>query len=214
MYLEVISTKTGYVNTYIVLPSTIYGRAKGLLVDKGIQKPYSIQIPELVRINLARGQAGAIGKGENLWPDVHIEEGKAYYYQHLDVTRLIFLLPVAQLYIILFDLILKGPDDPNVPIEFEHGRSGFYFGENGEHKRWDVYKAAAVAMHNLGIGSEEPTSFTEEEMAKYFPDGDRTNLSTNSRCKADRGRAIGWKPTRTSKDMLESIEEEVKAFAA
>lgn len=204
-----ILTKVGYVKTYIVLPSTIYGRAKGLLVDKGIQKPYSAQIPEFVKVNLDRGQAGTIGKGENLWPNVDIDEGMALAFQRCGPTK---LSTVAELYIILFDLVLKGQDSDNIPKEFEHGRSGFYFGENGEHKLADVFKAAAVAMHGIGIGSAEPTTLTEEELAKYFPGG--ASLGTNSRAKADRGRALGWKPVKTTKDLLASIEEEVKAFAA
>lgn len=72
---------TGYVRTHIVLPSTIYGLAKGPLVDAGLANPHSIQIPTLIKASIDRGQAGVVGKGANLWPNVHVEEGKplAFY---------------------------------------------------------------------------------------------------------------------------------------
>jgi hypothetical protein len=66
----------GYVKTYIVLPSTIYGFATGKLVDLGIQNRQSQQIPTLIKVSIARGQAGMVGEGKNIWPHVHIDEGK------------------------------------------------------------------------------------------------------------------------------------------
>jgi hypothetical protein len=59
----------------------------------------------------------------------------------------------------------------------------------------------------LGLSADAtPTSFTKEEEEKYFPNG--TSLGTNSRCRADRARAIGWEPVMTTEDMLESIRDE------
>src|ERR1700685_4267582 len=56
--LRIISI--GYVKAYIVLPSTIYGIATGQLVDLGIQNIHSQQIPALIKVSLARGQAGMV----------------------------------------------------------------------------------------------------------------------------------------------------------
>ena len=64
----------GFCRAYIVVPSTIYGLAQGSLVDFGIQNRYSIQIPKLIRAALGRGQAGQVGKGLALWPNVHIND--------------------------------------------------------------------------------------------------------------------------------------------
>ena len=48
-----------------------------------------------------------------------------------------------------------------------HGREGLYFGEGGEHLLYDVSKAVAQALFELGKGkSPEPTKFTEEEHKK------------------------------------------------
>lgn len=66
---------TGYVRTHIILPSTIYGIASGALVDLEVQNPYSQQIPKLIQTSLDRGQGGMVGRGKNVWPNVHIGEG-------------------------------------------------------------------------------------------------------------------------------------------
>jgi hypothetical protein len=66
----------GYVKVYIILPSTIYGIAGGVLVDAGIQNPHSQQVPLLIKASLGRGRAGMVGAGKNVWPNVDIEEGK------------------------------------------------------------------------------------------------------------------------------------------
>ncbi|KAG6915857.1 hypothetical protein DXG01_009564 [Tephrocybe rancida] len=50
----------GYVKSYIILPSTIYGLASNKLVDLGIQNPHSIQIPALIDASLDRGQGGMV----------------------------------------------------------------------------------------------------------------------------------------------------------
>ncbi|KAJ7154122.1 NAD(P)-binding protein [Mycena filopes] len=175
----------GYVKTYIILPSTIYGQATGPLVDMGIQNPHSAQIPSLISAALDRGHAGVVGEGKNLWPNVEIHE-------------------LADLYTTLYDNIVENPD-------LGHGWDGFYFGASGEHSLLDVGKAIGEAL--VGVGKSdtaEPTTFTEEELQKYF--GGSAYLGSNSRCKATRSLSIGWKPKKNTKDMLESIRPEVEAL--
>ena len=67
----------------------------------------------------------------------------------------------------------------------------------------------------LGICDDpEPTTFTVDELVKYFGSEKRGNYSgSNSRCRADRGRALGWVPKYTAEDMLKSIRPEVEVFA-
>ena len=62
------------VKTHIVSPPTIYGIADHALVRKGISNPISIQIPTLIRASIDRGQAGVVGKGLNMWPQVHTSD--------------------------------------------------------------------------------------------------------------------------------------------
>ncbi|CAL1699088.1 unnamed protein product [Somion occarium] len=180
--------KQGYLKSYIILPSTIYGIAKTRLVEAGIQNPYSIQIPAIIKASLARKQAGVVGKGVPFWPDVSIED-------------------IADLYIVLFDAIVTNPD------KVGHGREGYYFGENGEHHWSQISRAIGEAFVQLGISTDpEPTPFTDEELIKYFGSLWAGNYSgTNSRCRANRSRAIGWKPKHTTQDMVASIKPEVEA---
>lgn len=145
-----------------------------------------------------------VGLGKNLWPNVHIKEGKLTSPLASPTNSLLTRPAVADLYILLFDQILsqKSSDPP------AHGRHGFYFGENGEHSWYDVAKTIAQLLYDTGKGeSPQPTTFTKEEMEKYFPGG--TSLGTNSRCKSDRARALGWKPRKGTSDMLASIKGEL-----
>ncbi|KAF7327868.1 NAD-P-binding protein [Mycena kentingensis (nom. inval.)] len=177
----------GYVKSYIVLPSTIYGLASGPLVDSGIQNARSQQIPRLVEVALQRGQGGMVGAGRNHWNNVHIDD-------------------VADLFALIFDLSTKATSSPGTLAA--HGRAGFYFAENGEHTLYKVGEAIARVLSSMGKGSATPTTFTSKEMSAYFPSG--TSLGTNSRCRAERGRKIGWKPANRTADMLRSVCREVE----
>ncbi|TFK56012.1 NAD(P)-binding protein [Heliocybe sulcata] len=177
----------GYVKTHIVLPSTIYGIAQGSLFDKGISNPQSVQVPALIIGGWNRGQGGMIGQGKNIWPCVHIEE-------------------IGDLYMVLFDALVSGQTIPN-------GREGFYFGESDHYLVYDLAKSISVALAELGHSkSEEPIPFTDDDRQKYL--GGRYVLAGNSRCRADRARALGWKPSKTTKDLLASVKPELKALLA
>jgi hypothetical protein len=185
--LEIVAAdKDGYVRTYIVLPSTIYGIATGKPFDLGISNSHSIQVPIAIKASLDRGQGGMIGEGKNIWPNVEIHEQ-------------------AELYQVVLDAALS---DPNTP----HGREGYYFGASDEYRLYDLAKAYSQALYDLGKGkSPEPTPFTAEEAQKYFGG---VWLGHNARCKAERGKALGWKPTKTTKDFLESVRPEVEVIVA
>jgi len=184
--LEIVGAdKEGYIKSYIVLPSTIYGVAQNRFVDAGFQNPRSQQIPSLSKFSLDRKQGGMVGEGKNLWPNVHIDD-------------------VANLYILLFDLTTSSSTaTPG------HGREGFYFGENGEHSLYQIGQAICKALIDLGVGgTDTPTTFSKEELQKYT--GGSEYLGSNSRARAERSRSIGWKPTKTTEDMLASIKGEVE----
>ncbi|KAF9069717.1 hypothetical protein BDP27DRAFT_1383066 [Rhodocollybia butyracea] len=171
----------GFVKAYIILPTHIWNTAQGPLFDSGISNPQSILIPSLIRASLDRGQGGMAGKGLNIWNNVEIHE-------------------LADLYSLVFDATLS--ETSSLP----HGRDGYIFGITGEHSLYQVCKAVAQAMVRVGKGkSEEPTSFTKEEIDKYFSVGGYAALSTNSRGKPTRGAALGWAPKKTTEDMLANI---------
>ena len=123
-------------------------------------------VPTLIRASLDRGQGGMVGLGKNKWPNVDVDDGNV----SLGLETLIFeiqnwriILIVADLYIVLFDKIRA--DINGVP----HGREGFYFGASGENDLYEVGKAIAQALVEVGRAKDaEPTSFTKEEIDKYF----------------------------------------------
>ncbi|KAK7044259.1 hypothetical protein VNI00_007981 [Paramarasmius palmivorus] len=176
--------KAGYIKSYIILPSTIYSIAKNPFIDEGISHPYSQQIPGLIKVALARRQAGMVGLGKNIWSNVDIHE-------------------LTDLYSVLYDSIVHDPVTG-------HGRDGYYFGANGEHSLLDVAKTIGEVLFEVGqLKSREPTSFTKEENEKWFKSG---MMGSNARCIANRSKAIGWKPEKTTKNMLASIKPEAEAI--
>ncbi|KAI0326560.1 NAD-P-binding protein [Cubamyces sp. BRFM 1775] len=173
----------GYVKTYLVLPSTIYGLATGPLVDAGIMNPQSQQIPALITASIDRGRAGMVGEGKNIWPNVHIND-------------------VVHLYEVLWNHVLACKD-------IGHGKEGYYFAENGEHKLYDVARRIGAVLKDFGLAdTEEPSMFSQEELDKYFAGSD--SLGSNSRCRAERSRAVGWKAKNKTEDMLASIKPEIQ----
>ena len=111
---------------------------------------------------------------------------------------------MADIYITLLNAILD-KKDPG------HGREGYYFGENDEHTLYDIGKAIAEALVARGLAdSLEPTSFTKAEIDNYLEGSNY--LGSNSRCRANRARALGWNPKKTAKDMLQSVAADVDAI--
>ncbi|KZV69666.1 NAD(P)-binding protein [Peniophora sp. CONT] len=176
----------GYVKSYIVLPSTIWGILTGKLVEAGIANPHSIQIPVAIKASIKKGQGALVGKGENVWPHVEIHE-------------------LSDLYIRLLNAAIAGTAS--------HGRDGLYIGENGNYLLKDAAATYTRALHTAGRSrTAEPESFTKEEIDKYFGG---PYLGTNSRAKAVRAkRDLGWAPTKGDADFFKGIEEEVASILA
>ncbi|KZT66776.1 NAD(P)-binding protein [Daedalea quercina L-15889] len=143
--LAVISAdEQGYARTLIVMPSLVYGIASGLVFDAGIAKRVSFMDVTLIKAALDRKRSGMVGLGKASWPYVHVDD-------------------VAELYIMLFDAIRSEP--PSVG----HGWEGFYFAENGHNSWLELGKAIGQALVDLGLTENaEPTSFTDEELMKYW----------------------------------------------
>ena len=112
------------------------------------------------------------------------------------------MITVADLYVLLLEGIHSGK-----PLA--HGRNGFYFGEDGEYVLYDLAKAVSEALYGKGKSkSATPTTLNEDEMAKYFPG--TMFPGSNSRCKAERSRAIGWSPKNGGLELfLASVKDEV-----
>jgi hypothetical protein len=54
----------------------------------------------------------------------------------------------------------------------------------------------------------QPAPWTEEDLKKYY--GGSTYMGTNSRCRADRSKSIGWKPKYDDyEDFIRHVAEEL-----
>ncbi|EJF65198.1 hypothetical protein DICSQDRAFT_50371 [Dichomitus squalens LYAD-421 SS1] len=175
----------GYIRSYLVLPPAVWGLAQGPLVDAHIMNPQSQEIPALIIASIDRGRPGMVGEGKNVWSNVHIDDA-------------------VLLYELIWNAILGGE-------EIGHGSQGYYFPENGEHQLYDVSKAIGAGLKDLRLVEDpEPSSFTTEELDKYFDGVSILLLGSNSRCRGQRARAIRWNPRKTTEDMLASIKPEIQ----
>ncbi|EIW84046.1 NAD(P)-binding protein [Coniophora puteana RWD-64-598 SS2] len=179
--LVIEADSQGYLRSYIIIPSLIYGFATGPLYDAGVGNLHSIAVPLLVRNGVSRGEVGVLGEGLSKWPAVHVDD-------------------TADLFITVYDGVISG--------RAGHGREGYYFAENGHYTWYGLSKATAEAMVALGKSkSTEPTPFTTaecEEMPLLRA------LGTNALCHANRGRALGWKPKYTVDDLYKSVKPEAE----
>ncbi|KAI9754560.1 MAG: peroxisome- protein [Chaenotheca gracillima] len=156
--------KDNAVPTTIVCPPLIYGEGKGPV------KTLSTQIPLLIKHILARGKGLKVGQGKNLWGNVHIDD-------------------LSDAYVLLVEEALK-PNGGNVTW----GPSGYYFIENGEHVWGDVATATTkVLQQKSHISTADVEGLPEDEINKIQPFG-AVLWGGNSRGKAQRIRALGWKP--------------------
>ncbi|NBD13872.1 NAD-dependent epimerase/dehydratase family protein [Corallococcus silvisoli] len=140
------------IHTDVICPCLIYGQGLGL-------NPDSVQLPPLIRYARETGTARYIGKGENVWSNVHIED-------------------LADLYLLVLERAPAGT---------------FFFAENGEANFRDMVTAIGKRLH-LPVDSLP----VAEAEARWGVELGRLALASNSRIRAKRARALGWKPHRPS----------------
>ncbi|KAK1225595.1 hypothetical protein PQX77_011453 [Marasmius sp. AFHP31] len=188
--------KEGYIKGYIVTPSAIYGAPKTPLVDAGIQNPRSALYIFLTAAAFPRGQGFIVGKGNNIWPTAHIDE-------------------LADVYTKIFTAAVVDHDKDGLP----HGTEGYYTVGADEFTFFEVSEEVSKALKRFGKlrgTSTDPTPITKEECEKYLgsmglqADMVFTMAGSNTRCASTRARnQLGWKPSKTTKDLLASIREEL-----
>lgn len=157
----------------IIMPPVIYG----------YNPKYgrlSIQIPTLTRFAIKHGYAGYLGAGEAVWNQVHVFD-------------------LARAYIILLHWLEQA--DPAEVL-----KNPYFFCENGQEFAWkDAAAEIGKALHVVGkVKSPKPKQIPEKDYTDLFgPGASDTVVGSNSRCRANRLRALGWKPRETP--MYESL---------
>jgi len=169
----------GDVDAYIVCPSCIYG------IGDGPVRRISQQIPNIIRASLRRKEVPYVGKGTNIWNNVHIKDLQALY-----------------LLVIKHALEARGKE-PRV-----ESYKNFYFGSAGLHKWGEVSNALAPLLYEkkLVTNPEAVSIPVGEERVLDF------NTGNNSNSTAERGRALGWKPSQASWDV--SLKQDLDTMLA
>jgi nucleoside-diphosphate-sugar epimerase len=200
----IAADEEGYVRTYTVLPPIVYGFAAGLLFDLKLANPHPVLVFTLLRLALVRGRSGMVGKGENVWPLVHIED-------------------LANLYILLLDTVLSDQD-------VGHGWNGVYVPARDHCMFKELSERVGQALVKLGkISEANPDSWSEEEIFKFW-DGVSSCwcchlksklillqshlLGGNVRYCPTRALSLGWNPHYTKDDFLRSVYSEAEAALA
>jgi len=144
----------------------------------------SIQIPGLIECAIKHKRAVHAGKGVNIWSNVHIDDLVDFY---------ILLLEKA--------ITRQAPKNDN----------GYYFAENGSNNFKEVTDEIGKAMLKYGLTSDPTSEDITENVSEILPGVVYPATAHNSRSKATKARALGWKPHRP--DLLSTLDETVKRLS-
>lgn len=150
--------------TAVVCPPTIYGPGRG----PGNTK--SVQAYLLSAAVLKRGKGFLVGKGENVWHQVHVQD-------------------LSNVYLALGDAAAVGGGKATWNDE------GYYFAENGSFVWGDIQRKVAEEAHaQKFITSSEVESLDDKQTTKILSVG-LYAWGSNSRGHAIRARKLfGWEP--------------------
>lgn len=149
-------------------------------------KRHSYKIPEIIRSGVKYGQVATLGKGVNMWNCVHVED-------------------LADFYILALEKALEGKADIR--------KEGWYFVEDGQYVFRDlVQKISEVILERKLIKTPEILHWTPKYVEELYGAYYARAMGSNSLCKGERSRALGWIPKKGN--IFSSIEEEVDALIA
>lgn len=178
---EVSKGSSGKVKTAIVCPPVVYGLGRG----EGNQR--SMTAYWAAQYFMTRKKGFVVGKGENIWNTVHIQD-------------------LSDLYLRLGEAAVSGGGQAT------WGQEGYYFSESGLCPLGDMLKAIAKSAHEKGfIPSSEPEVIDFDGVTAVHKFG-VVAWGVNSRSQTVRARKLlGWSPHRPS--LLELVPEIVEGEA-
>jgi nucleoside-diphosphate-sugar epimerase len=140
----------------------------------GKENRLSIQIPTMARFALKHGFAGFCGGGKAVWGQVHVSDlAKGY----MTILRYMEFSSGEE--------VLKNP---------------YFFVENGEEYSWEKMAAEiGIALHSAGkLQDPKPREIPSEMFGDLFQAWSVAVIGENARNRANRLRALGWKPQEKS----------------
>jgi len=172
--------RTGFVDTYILCPPLIYAEGTGLFNRE------STQVPNLIRSAIKHKRAVHVGKGLNIWSNVHVED-------------------LADFFLILVDKALKGEAPKN--------DDGLYFTENGSSNFKVVTDKVGEVLKRKGIAADATSEDLDPSTASKVLSPPWVGAATghNSRSRATKARKLGWNPRRPA--LMDTIEATVERIS-
>ncbi|KAK5459862.1 hypothetical protein LTS15_003991 [Exophiala xenobiotica] len=160
----VLAAGSDKVQTAIVCPPTIIG------AGRGPDNTRSVQIYRTTEAFLKNKQAFKVGKGENVWHYVNVQD-------------------LSELYLLLGEAAVNGGS----PATWNE--QGYYLAENGPFVWGEVLQTIANIAHKEGlIPSATLKSYTAKEADEIMPFASYS-IGTNSQGVSVRGKKLlGWKP--------------------
>lgn len=166
LVLAASSGSNGKIKTAMLAPPAIYGKGRG---------PDKTRSIALFDTFLRRGKVFGVGKGENIWSNVHVQD-------------------LSNLFLLLAESAVNGGS----PAEgWDEG--GYYLAENGSYVAKEMLQLGAQLAHKKGLlPTAEVDLLTSEEADKILPYASIV-LGVNVRCSSIRAKKLlGWEPTMPS----------------
>ncbi len=155
----------------------------------GKENRLSIQIPTMARFALKHSFAGFCGGGKAVWGQIHVSDlAKGY-------MRILHYMESSS-----GEEVLKKP---------------YFFIENGDEHSWESMAAEiGTALHNARrIQDPKPRQIPKELFGDLFQEWSVPVIGQNARNRANRLRALGWKPQ--AKSTFDSfVEDELPVLLA
>ena len=186
---DIVAIDTGLaenVPTYILMPSSIWGKGTGHFNKR------SVQVPSLCRAAITARFSAVIGDGAGLGDHVHVVD-------------------LAQVYENILDTLLTGKKE-----RLPSGKGGIYFCETGQHTWRVVAEGIAKAGKAKGLlDTAEVKEVGLDEGAKLFAGGVlepkwvELGYALNSRSKTTKAKGL-WEPKYSRQDFPNSFDDELE----
>ncbi|WVW87130.1 hypothetical protein I302_109187 [Kwoniella bestiolae CBS 10118] len=156
------AAERGVISAYIIMSPTVYGQGTGP------GNKLSLQVPAYVRYAKRTGQAAYIGKGENIWGNVHVQD-------------------LTDLYMMVARHALSNPSSTKA-TPGSHGWSNLIYGGLDTHTWGPIINLVSDQLHTRGDIANPGARSIEDGQ------GDMYMFGTNSFMEvSEKAKALGWK---------------------
>ncbi|KAM0749952.1 NAD(P)-binding protein [Meredithblackwellia eburnea MCA 4105] len=171
----------GKISSYIIISPTVYGKGTG------VDNKLSLQIPAYVRYAKREGQAAYIGKGENIWGNVHVQD-------------------LSSLYLLIMNHALVSPNSTHASTT-SHGWSNLIYAGTGQHSWGPVIKTLGNLLYARGDVKQPGAVEITDDKGDMYMFGGNSFLA-----KSKKAEAFGF--VQKEKDLIESMKDALPAPVA